>query len=109
MFGEEKNNGRDFLTGDNASLVPVSRTLSPMAVIAGYAASYANNPTARNVTTAAFHEQCRAMLTKVTLDNVAALSALEAHLYRVAPFGEERYKTIIDAYAVSTVMRIARW
>ncbi len=57
----------------------------------------------------AHHEQLRTLLTKAAVENVAALSALEAHLREVAPLGEERYKTIVDAYAISTAMRLARW
>ena len=57
----------------------------------------------------ATHEQLRTLLTKSVLDNVASLSALEAHLSNIAPNGEDRYKTIIDAYALSAAMRIARW
>jgi len=57
----------------------------------------------------ATHEHYRALLTKSALENTAALSAYEAHLYRASPFGEERYSVINDVYAFSAAMRIARW
>ena len=109
MFGEQKDNGRPFFIKDDASLVPAGRPLSPTAIIAGCAVSQPNGLTARNVTDLAIHEQLRAVLAKTALDNVSALSAVEAHLNSVAPLGEERYKTINDAFAVSAAMRIARW
>ena len=57
----------------------------------------------------ATHEQLRALLTKSALDNVGALSAYEAHLQDVAPLGSARYKAINDVFALSAVMRLARW
>ena len=57
----------------------------------------------------AHHEQLRTLLTKAALENCAALAALEAHLREVAPLGEERYKTLLDAHAVTTALRLARW
>ena len=55
------------------------------------------------------HEQGRALLAKTALDNLGALSALEAHLTQVAPYGEERYQRIIDAYALGAAQKIVRW
>lgn len=55
------------------------------------------------------HEYYRARLTQTALNNVAALSELEAHLCEVAPFGEKRYETIVNAYTVSAVQRIVGW
>lgn len=54
-------------------------------------------------------EQGRALLTNTALQNVGALSALEAHLLQVAPLGEARYKHIVDAYAMGAAQAIARW
>ena len=54
-------------------------------------------------------EQGRALLTNTALQNVGALSALEAHLIQVAPLGEARYKHIVDAYAMGAAQAIARW
>ena len=109
MFSEERNPEIPFYGGRETSLVPANRALSPTAIVAAMSTNRANSMTARNATALAVHEQFRALLTKAVLDNTAALSALEAHLYRVAPFGEERYRTIIDAYTISSVMRLGRW
>lgn len=54
-------------------------------------------------------EQGRAFLTNTALQNVGALSALEAHLIEVAPLGEARYKHIVDSYAAGAAQAIARW
>ena len=57
----------------------------------------------------AAHEQCRAVLAYTAMENAAMLSAMEAFCYRTAPFGEERYKRIADAYTTGAVARILRW
>lgn len=54
-------------------------------------------------------EQGRAFLTNTALQNVAALSALEAHCIQIAPIGEARYKHIVDAYAMGAANAVARW
>lgn len=54
-------------------------------------------------------EQGRALLTNTALQNVGALSALEAHLIQVAPLGEARYKHLVDAFAAGAAQAIARW
>jgi len=54
-------------------------------------------------------EQGRALIANTALQNVGALSALEAHLIGVAPLGEARYKHIVDAYALGAAQAIARW
>lgn len=54
-------------------------------------------------------EQIRASLTSNALDNVGALSALEAHLIQIAPLGQDRYKHIVDAYAMGAAQVITRW
>ena len=55
------------------------------------------------------HEQVRAILANAALENVGALSALEAHLLTIAPLGEARYKHIVDAYAMGAAREITRW
>ena len=55
------------------------------------------------------HEQCRAMLAYTAMENTTMLSAMEAFCYRTAPFGEDRYRRIVDAYAAGAVNRILRW
>ena len=54
-------------------------------------------------------EQGRALLTNTALQNVGALSALEQHLIQVSPLGEQRYKHIVDAYAMGAAQAISRW
>ena len=63
----------------------------------------------RNTTLAITHEQGRALLTYTALENTVMLSALEAVCYRTAPFGEKRYRHIVDAYAISAARRIEQW
>ncbi len=58
---------------------------------------------------AGVHEEARAFLTDRALQNVGALSALEAHLIEIAPLGEARYKHIVDAYALGAATTIQRW
>lgn len=55
------------------------------------------------------HEQGRALLANTALENVGALSALEAHLIQIAPQGEDRYRHIVNAYALGAAQKIARW
>ncbi|WP_152625862.1 hypothetical protein [Acidithrix ferrooxidans] len=55
------------------------------------------------------HEQVRAILANTALENVGALSALEAHLISIAPLGEARYKHIVDAYAMGAAREITKW
>ncbi len=54
-------------------------------------------------------EQVRALLTQTALQNVGALSAIEAHLITVAPLGSPRYQSIVDAYAIGAAQMIMRW
>lgn len=54
-------------------------------------------------------EQGRALIANTALENAGALSALEAHLITIAPLGEDRYKHIVDAYAMGAARAIARW
>lgn len=54
-------------------------------------------------------ERARAELTNEALLNAGSLSALEAHLIRVAPLGEERYRHIVDAHALAAASEISRF
>ena len=63
----------------------------------------------KNTAVAVLHEQGRAMLTNAALENLGALSALEQHLCQVAPCGADRYRHIVDAYALGAAQKIARW
>ncbi len=58
---------------------------------------------------ATIHEQGRALLAYTALENTMMLSEMERTCYKVAPFGEERYQQIVNAYAASAAMKIARW
>ena len=108
MFSKD-NSIISILDGSETALLSPNRTLSPMAIIANYAANYNNGLALRNATSTAVHEQCRAMLTKLSLDNIAALSTLETHLCAVSPSGAERYKVIIDTLAVKIAMELGRY
>ena len=68
-----------------------------------------NKALLRNTSIAVTHEQGRALLTYTALENTVMLSALEAVCYRTAPFGEQRYRHIVDAYAISAAKRIEQW
>ena len=72
-------------------------------------ASQANIDILRHGSLSATREQCRAMLAYTALENVVLLSALEAQCYRTAPFGEERYKKIVDAYTAGAVTHIFKF
>lgn len=63
----------------------------------------------KNVIISNIHENGRAFLTKTALDNVGALSALEAQLTMIAPNGAARYQYIVDAYALGAVQKIRGW
>ena len=63
----------------------------------------------RNTSIAITHEQGRALLAYTALENAVMLSALEAVCYRTTPFGEQRYRHIVDAYAISAARRIEQW
>jgi phage terminase large subunit-like protein len=65
--------------------------------------------TVKRTLVAAIHEQGRAHLTNMALENVGALSALENHLTQIAPQGAERYRHIVDAYALGAAQKIAGW
>jgi hypothetical protein len=65
--------------------------------------------TAARTMIAEAREQGRALLTNSALQNVAALSAFEAHLIEVAPLGEARYKHVVDAYTFGAAQAIQRW
>ena len=63
----------------------------------------------QNAITEATHEQYRTLLAKAALENTAALASLGEHLALTVPSGEEHYRAIIGAYAMSAAVRIARW
>ena len=64
---------------------------------------------ARSADSKITHEHYRAMLTQTALTNVAALSTLESHLCETAPWGQEHYRKIMNAYTHSAAMKIVEW
>ncbi len=64
---------------------------------------------AKNALIANMHEQGRFLLTKTALENLAVLSSLESYLIQYAPYGQDRVRMIVDAYAMGAGNRILRW
>lgn len=56
----------------------------------------------------AVEDHYSAMLAKSALEHTGALSMMEAQLGQMAPQGQERFRSIVDAYAELTVRRIGR-
>lgn len=109
MFSQEKNPSVPVPSfGSESSLATASSSLSPMAILATIAPNLANGVVTRTVTSAAVNESYQALLTKVVIDNISALSSLEEHLARVSPSAQERIKTAIDAYSIGAIMRLGR-
>lgn len=55
------------------------------------------------------HEDARAFLTHRSVLTATALTALEEHCIQVAPLGEARYKTLVDAWTFGATKAIAEW
>jgi len=97
-----------------SELAPLGGAFSPsgLAQMSGSAQRQAGREIERvqaQALVADVREQGRALLTNTALQNVGALSALEAHLIQVAPLGEARYRAIVDSYALGATAAIARW
>jgi hypothetical protein len=90
-------------------LVKTSQDFTQLNGMAKWEAKHQCGQIVKATLVATVHEQGRAMLTNTALENVGALSALEAHLTQVAPQGAERYRHIVDAYALGAAQKIARW
>lgn len=86
-------------TRSNVALSPLNRMA--MAVLA--------NDLSGSLTATHMREQARAYLTNLTLENLAALSSLEAQLSETAPSGAARYQLIVDAYSIAAMQKIVRW
>ena len=54
-------------------------------------------------------EMCRATLTKNAMVNIADLSNLEETLSLIAPKGSERYKLLVDAFALASAKKVMKW
>lgn len=86
-----------------------SDTLQNMSISARRQTTRAIEQVTGRTIVAGVHEQGRAILTNTALNNVGALSELEAHLIQIAPLGEDRYRHIVDAYTMGAAQAIARW
>ena len=85
-------------------LLPTARPLS----LAGWMAARAGEKMMQGVALEAMHDQCTALRVASALQNMGALSALEAHLQQIAPLGSERCRMILDAYAINLAIRLAK-
>lgn len=99
---------------NNNELVPLSGAFSPQSLsrMSGTTLRQTSREVERVQALALVadtREQGRAHLANTALQNVGALSALEAHLIQVAPLGEARYKHIVDAYAMGAAQAVSRW
>lgn len=105
IYLDHSNNTRDEFSqnGPATIILPDSKPIS----MTGLMAAVAGNRMLQNTANEAVREHCKALLVKSALDNVAALSAFEAHLQCIAPSGSERYRMILDAYSISLAMRLA--
>lgn len=54
-------------------------------------------------------EMCRATLAKNAMVNISELSNLEEALSLVAPKGSERYKLLVDAFALASAKKVMKW
>lgn len=110
MLSQDRGIGLSSLgLGREVSLDTQSQPLSPMAFLTSAASGFANSLTVRNATSIAVQEQCRFMLTKSAMENVAALSAFESHLTSMCPAAENRLRLIADNYAINVATRLGRY
>ncbi len=117
MHNEDYSFDRRNRFGTDLTPANVPATISPIANlpmprplgITGWMAANASTRMMQTASVEAMHEQCRMLLTKTALENVALLSAMEAQFNATTPNGQERYRLIVDAYTVSTAMNLARW
>jgi len=87
------------------ALAPVRRPLG----LNGLTVRWECNKLAGQTAAALAREQGAVLLAHSALQNIGALSSLEAQLAELAPHGAERYQHIVDAYALSVAIRMARW
>jgi hypothetical protein len=86
-----------------------NKSYSQLSGLAKWEAKRESGEMVKRTLVAAIHEQGRAHLTNMALENVGALSALENHLTQIAPHGAERYRHIVDAYTLGAAQKIAEW
>jgi hypothetical protein len=100
-------NKHELLSSTNQSITP--QTLGKLPTMTKLALQREGGEVIKDVIVANLHEQGRALLANTALENLGSLSALEAHLTQIAPHGEERYRHIVDAFALGAAQKIARW
>ena len=71
--------------------------------------SHTNNILAYGLVKDAVVDECRAILTKRSLDRTGVLSMVEDQFCKVAPRGSARYQALVDMYTKQAVLQIERW
>lgn len=71
--------------------------------------SHTNNILAYGLIKDAVVVECRAILTKRSLDRTGVLSMVEDQFCKVAPRGAARYQALVDMYAKQAILQIERW
>lgn len=71
--------------------------------------SHTNNILAYGLVKDAIVDECRAILTKRSLDRTGALSMVEDQFCKVAPRGAGRYQALVDMYTKQAILQIERW
>ena len=84
-------------------------SMSKINGVTKWAVQRETNEVIRQTVVSNVHEQGRALLTHTALENLGALSSLEEQLCELAPSGAERYRHIVDAYAMGAAKKIMRW
>ena len=102
---------RNIFSGNTGLSVldPPNLSAPPTPITSTWLATRDSRQLSRRVDSSITHEHYRALLTQTALNNIAALSTLEARLCEVAPYGEARYKAIVDSYTLSAAKKIVRW
>ena len=85
-------------------LLPATTGLSP----GGWLAASAGNKIVQTAMVEATREQCNAFIVCSALQNVGALSSLEAQIAQSVPSSRDRLRVILDGYCYNLAMRMAR-
>ncbi len=102
----------DLVMSSNQSLSPIhtpSSYPSPLSLIEATGTQLATKTDMkilRRGSQAATHDLCTAILAYGAMDNTIMLSMLEGRCFELAPWGEERYKAIVNAYVTNAVIQI---
>jgi hypothetical protein len=89
----------------STALAPLKRPLG----LNGLTVRWECNKLTKQTAVIMAREQGAALLAGSALQNLGALSSLEAQLTQLAPQGAERYQHIVDAYAMAAAVRMAVW